>query len=85
MSVGVKPPGAPDISLPSNDDEPPPSSLVTVSPPAIAERPLPSGSFWLELMIATVLLFGASLAGELLERYLFFAAVAAPRMPGGIR
>lgn len=39
----------------------------------------------LELMIATVLLFGATLAGELLERYLFFAAVAAPRMPGGIR
>jgi hypothetical protein len=39
----------------------------------------------LELMIATGLLFGASLAGELLERYLFFAAVAAPRMPGGIR
>ena len=23
-------------------------------------------------------------AGELLERYLFFTAVAAPRMPGGI-
>ncbi|HVJ67615.1 MAG TPA: DmsC/YnfH family molybdoenzyme membrane anchor subunit, partial [Caulifigura sp.] len=27
----------------------------------------------------------ACLAGELFERYLFFAAVAAPRMPGGIR
>ncbi len=39
----------------------------------------------LELAITTLLLFGASLAGELLERYLFFAAVAAPRMPGGIR
>ena len=39
----------------------------------------------LELVITTALLFGASLAGELLERYLFFAAVAAPRMPGGIR
>ncbi|MBL9123701.1 MAG: dimethyl sulfoxide reductase anchor subunit [Planctomycetaceae bacterium] len=35
--------------------------------------------------VATLLLFGASLAGELLERYLFFAAVASPRMPGGIR
>ena len=33
----------------------------------------------------TALLFLACLAGELLERYLFFAAVAAPRMPGGIR
>jgi hypothetical protein len=39
----------------------------------------------LELAVAALLLFGASLAGELLERYLFFAAVAAPRMPGGIR
>jgi Fe-S-cluster-containing dehydrogenase component/DMSO reductase anchor subunit len=29
--------------------------------------------------------FGALLAGELLERYLYFAAVAAPRMPGAIR
>lgn len=27
----------------------------------------------------------ALLAGELLERYLFFAAAAAPRMPGAIR
>lgn len=39
----------------------------------------------LQLAVATLLLFVASLAGELLERYLFFAAVAAPRMPGGIR
>lgn len=39
----------------------------------------------LEMMVATLLLFAALLAGELLERYLFFAAVAAPRMPGGIR
>ncbi len=31
------------------------------------------------------LLFIACLAGKLLERYLFFAACAAPRMPGGIR
>ncbi len=31
------------------------------------------------------LLFAACLAGELLERYLFFAAVAAPRMPGALR
>jgi formate dehydrogenase iron-sulfur subunit len=30
-------------------------------------------------------LFGALLAGEILERYLFFASVAGPRMPGGIR
>ncbi|MEX2113009.1 MAG: DmsC/YnfH family molybdoenzyme membrane anchor subunit [Pirellulales bacterium] len=39
----------------------------------------------IELTITTVLLFGTSLTGELLERYLFFAAVAAPRMPGGVR
>ena len=31
------------------------------------------------------LLFLACLAGELLERYIFFAAVAAPRMPGALR
>ncbi|HUY88180.1 MAG TPA: DmsC/YnfH family molybdoenzyme membrane anchor subunit [Pirellulales bacterium] len=30
-------------------------------------------------------LFAACLVGELLERYLFFAAVAGPRMPGGMR
>ncbi len=34
--------------------------------------------------ILTGLLFAACLAGELLERYLFFTACAAPRMPGGI-
>ena len=33
----------------------------------------------------TGLLFVACLAGELVERYLFFTACAAPRMPGGIR
>jgi hypothetical protein len=38
-----------------------------------------------EFLAATGLLFVACLAGELLERYLFFAACAAPRMPGGIR
>jgi DMSO reductase anchor subunit len=35
--------------------------------------------------ILSGLLFVACLVGELLERYLFFAACAAPRMPGGIR
>jgi DMSO reductase anchor subunit len=48
-----------------------------------ASTTLESGQ--LEIGIATALLFVASLGGELLERYLFFAAVAAPRMPGGIR
>lgn len=37
------------------------------------------------LVVVTGFLFIANLAGELLERYLFFAAVAAPRMPGAIR
>lgn len=37
------------------------------------------------LIIVTSMLFIACLAGELLERYLFFAAVASPRMPGAIR
>ena len=38
-----------------------------------------------QFVLTTGLLFLACLAGELLERYLFFAACAAPRMPGGIR
>jgi DMSO reductase anchor subunit len=33
----------------------------------------------------TVLLFVACVGGELMERYLFFTACAAPRMPGGLR
>ena len=37
------------------------------------------------LIIVTSMLFVACLAGELLERYLFFAAVASPRMPGSLR
>ncbi|HWB10376.1 MAG TPA: DmsC/YnfH family molybdoenzyme membrane anchor subunit [Pirellulales bacterium] len=39
-----------------------------------------------DLFLALVagVLFIACLAGELLERYLFFAAVAPPRMPGGV-
>jgi DMSO reductase anchor subunit len=39
----------------------------------------------LSLLIAVAMLFAACLAGELLERSLFFRAVAAPRMPGEIR
>lgn len=37
------------------------------------------------LPIVVSMLFVACLAGELLERYLFFAAVASPRMPGSLR
>lgn len=37
------------------------------------------------LFIAVCILFIACLVGELLERYLFFSAVAAPRMPGALR
>jgi Fe-S-cluster-containing dehydrogenase component/DMSO reductase anchor subunit len=36
-------------------------------------------------LIMVLFLFAATLAGELIERYQFFAAVAAPRMPGGPR
>jgi hypothetical protein len=63
-------------------------ALGGVVAPALLLRVFATGfpaSGQLELEIATVLLFGATLAGESLERYLFFAAVAAPRMPGGIR
>lgn len=37
------------------------------------------------VLITSGVLVNACLAGELLERYLFFAAVASPRMPGTIR
>jgi DMSO reductase anchor subunit len=36
-------------------------------------------------LILVVMLLAACLIGELLERYLFFAAAAAPRMPGALR
>ncbi len=36
----------------------------------------------LVFVVLAGMLFAACLAGELLERYLFFAAVASPRMPG---
>lgn len=35
--------------------------------------------------IIVSLVFVACVAGELLERYQFFAAVSAPRMPGSVR
>ncbi|MBW3538852.1 MAG: dimethyl sulfoxide reductase anchor subunit [Planctomycetes bacterium] len=38
-----------------------------------------------EMLVVAALLFAASLGGELAERYLFFAAAAPPRMPGGLR
>jgi DMSO reductase anchor subunit len=44
-----------------------------------------SGAGIAQFATMTGLLFVANLAGELLERYLFFTACAAPRMPGGIR
>jgi Fe-S-cluster-containing dehydrogenase component/DMSO reductase anchor subunit len=47
--------------------------------PALSIERLP------QFIATTVLLFATCLAGELLERYLFFTACAAPRMPGGIR
>ncbi len=39
----------------------------------------------LTIGVSVVLAWIACLGGELLERYLFFAAVAAPRMPGSVR
>jgi formate dehydrogenase iron-sulfur subunit len=43
------------------------------------------GAGQIQFVILTGVLFAACLAGELLERYMFFAACAAPQMPGGIR
>jgi len=41
--------------------------------------------FTLQYMIIVAMLLAACLAGELMERFLFFAAVSAPKMPGGPR
>jgi hypothetical protein len=46
---------------------------------------LSDGHGRMQFVVMTCLLFAACLAGELLERFLFFAACAAPQMPGGIR
>jgi Fe-S-cluster-containing dehydrogenase component/DMSO reductase anchor subunit len=54
-----------------------------VMPLFLLDQP-PEGGFAL-LLVHVSVLFVACLAGELLERYLFFAAVSAPRMPGGLR
>jgi formate dehydrogenase iron-sulfur subunit len=43
------------------------------------------GAGQIQFVILTGMLFAACLAGELLERYMFFAACATPQMPGGIR
>lgn len=46
---------------------------------------LSNSAGFVQFVVLTGLLFAACLAGELLERYLFFTACAAPQMPGGIR
>jgi DMSO reductase anchor subunit len=57
-----------------------------VMPTMLLEKlPNLSGNNIASFAAITGLLFAANVAGELLERYLFFAACAAPRMPGGIR
>jgi hypothetical protein len=46
---------------------------------------LAAGPGLVQFVVLTSLLFIACLAGEILERHLFFTACAAPQMPGGIR
>jgi Fe-S-cluster-containing dehydrogenase component/DMSO reductase anchor subunit len=46
---------------------------------------LSGGTGLVQFVTVTGLLFAGCLAGELLERFLFFSACAAPGMPGGIR
>jgi formate dehydrogenase iron-sulfur subunit len=46
---------------------------------------LSAGAGLVQFVVLTGLLFASCLAGELLERYLFFAACASPQMSGGIR
>ncbi|MCA8994485.1 MAG: dimethyl sulfoxide reductase anchor subunit [Planctomycetaceae bacterium] len=44
-----------------------------------------TAGFDVKQFLIVLMLFTACLIGEMLERYLFFAAVSAPRMPGGPR
>ncbi len=55
--------------------------------PALLLTKLPtfSETSSVEFVVTTSLVFAACLAGELVERYLFFTACAAPRMPGALR
>ncbi len=43
------------------------------------------GETSLDFLVAAMLLVIACIVGELFERYLYFAAAASPRMPGGVR
>lgn len=54
------------------------ATAVAVNDPALANDSV-------ALVALSLLLFGMCLMGELCERYQFFAAMAAPRMPGRIR
>lgn len=49
---------------------------------AASSSPSEAGSGF--ICLVAIAMFIACLAGELLERYLFFAAVAPPKMPGGV-
>ena len=51
----------------------------------LSHLPTLSSANLVQFTATTGLLFVACVGGELLERYLFFAACATPRMPGGIR
>ncbi len=42
-----------------------------------------TGGFDLFIALTAASMFAVTLAGEIAERYLFFAAVVPPRMPGG--
>lgn len=52
--------------------------------PLLASRALGAASSHVDAAILVVAAFLMMLAGELLERYLFFTAVVAPKMPGGL-
>ena len=61
-----------------------PLFLLDMTAAAAAAGAQQAGTSVLEA-VAIATLFIACLAGELLERYLFFAASSAPRMPGALR
>ena len=58
--------------------------LGGIAVPLLLAASVASGQEVETVVLLTMLLIGC-VAGEVLERYLFFAASTAPRMPGGIR
>jgi DMSO reductase anchor subunit len=60
------------------------AAIGGVALPLMASGTIARGNVTTPLLIVVAVSFAMTLASELLERYLFFTAVVAPKMPGGL-